>query len=253
MRIIFLGTNGWYSSPTGDTACILLDTKDQYIILDSGNGIYKLDNFIKEDKPIKLFISHFHIDHTSGLHTLVKFNFKQGIDIYAADGRRMDFETLVNPPYTIGHKNKPENIGIQKTEYRLHEFSELQEDNLEVSAIKLKHAYEDHGYRFEIDGKIISYTGDTGITENVFKLAENADVLISECTNKNTADDDKWGHLDPVQAATMARKANTKKLILTHFGANLYTSFEDRKWAEEEAKKIFENTTSASDLMEFEV
>lgn len=91
MKINFLGTNGWYSSPTGDTPCILIDSKNYYIVLDAGNGIYKLDNFIKEDKPILLLISHFHLDHTSGLHTLVKFNCKQGIDIYVAEGRKKRF------------------------------------------------------------------------------------------------------------------------------------------------------------------
>ena len=25
MKIIFLGTNGWYTSPTGNTPCILID------------------------------------------------------------------------------------------------------------------------------------------------------------------------------------------------------------------------------------
>ena len=115
MKITFLGTNGWYSSPTGDTPCILIDAKDQYIVLDAGNGIYKLDQYIKEDKPILLFISHFHIDHVSGLHILAKFDFKQGIDVYIGKGRTKDFETLVNPPFTLGYKPKPENVINLKT------------------------------------------------------------------------------------------------------------------------------------------
>jgi len=105
MKITFLGTNGWYSSSTGDTPCILIDSKDQYVILDAGNGIYKLDNHISENKPISLFISHFHIDHISGLHTLNKFKFKQGIDVYVGKGRTKDFETIVNPPFTVGYKS----------------------------------------------------------------------------------------------------------------------------------------------------
>lgn len=28
MRIIFLGTNGWYDTDTGNTVCILLESKD---------------------------------------------------------------------------------------------------------------------------------------------------------------------------------------------------------------------------------
>ena len=121
MKIVFLGTNGWYSSSTGDTPCILIDAKDQYVILDAGNGIYKLDNYIKDNNPISLFISHFHIDHVSGLHTLAKFNFKQGIDVYVGQGRSKDFQTLVNPPFTLGYLPKAENIENLKTEIRLYE------------------------------------------------------------------------------------------------------------------------------------
>lgn len=252
MKIIFLGTNGWYSSPTGDTPCILIDAKDQYIVLDAGNGIYKLDHHIKEDKPISLFISHFHIDHVSGLHTLAKFDFKQGIDVYVGKGRTKDFETLVNPPFTVGYKPKPENVFNLKTAIRLHELSENRQPiPFLVTAIQQQHAYVDHGYRINLEGKTIAYTGDCGFTDASRKLAKDVDVLICECSNKKTIHPDNWGHFDPTEAATLAHESNVKQLILTHFGAHLYTSLEDRKWAEEEAKKIFPNTIAASDGMEF--
>lgn len=252
MKIIFLGTNGWYSSTTGDTPCILIDAKDKYIILDAGNGIYKLDSYIKEDKPIALFISHFHIDHASGLHTLNKFEFKQGIDVYVGVGRSKDFETLVNPPFTVGYKPKPENIYNLKTQIRLHELSEKRENiPYPVVAIKQHHAYVDHGYRFELEGKLIAYTGDCGPTGQARKLAKNVDLLICECANKKTKQPDNWGHFDPTQAGTLAKECGVKQLILTHFGAHLYTKLEERKWAESEAQKIFPQTIAALDGMEF--
>ncbi|MBI2049560.1 MBL fold metallo-hydrolase [Candidatus Roizmanbacteria bacterium] len=254
MKIIFLGTNGWYSTDTGDTPCILIDAKDQYVILDAGNGIYKLDSFIKEDKPISMFISHFHLDHVSGLHTLKKLNFRQGIDVYVGVGRSKDFQTLVNPPFTIGFNPSPKNVYNLDTEIRLHELSENgQNIPFRASAIKQHHAYVGHGYRFVLEGKIISYTGDCGITDKALKLAKNADLLICECSNKKTTNPDPWGHFDPIQAGTLAKKANVKQLILTHFGAHLYTSLKDRKWAEKEAKKNFQKTIAARDGMEFDL
>lgn len=252
MKIIFLGTNGWYSSPTGDTPCILIDTKEQYIVLDAGNGIYKLDKYITENKPISLLISHFHLDHTSGLHILNKFDFTQGIDVYVGEGRAKDFKTLVNPPFTIGYKPQPENIYNLKTEIRLHELSENPQNiPFSVTAIQQQHGYIDHGYRMELEGKIIAYTGDCGFSDKAKKLAQDTDILICECSNKKTVEGDQWGHFDPLQAATLAREANVKQLILTHFGAHVYTTFEDRKWAEEEAKKIFPQTIAARDGIEF--
>ena len=43
MDIIFLGTNGWYDSPTGSTICTLISSEHYHILLDAGNGIYKAD------------------------------------------------------------------------------------------------------------------------------------------------------------------------------------------------------------------
>ncbi len=247
MKIIFLGTNGWYSSPTGDTPSILIDTKDHYLVLDAGNGIYKLDQFIKEDKPISMFITHFHLDHVSGLHTLSKFNFKQGIDIYVGKKRAKDFKTLVNPPFTVGYQPRPDNVGKLKTEVRLHELSETGANiPFKAYAIKQHHAYVDHGFRLELEGKIISYTGDCGFTDQARKLAKDSDVLICECAAKDNTETE-WGHLNATKAATLAKEANVKQLILTHFGAHLYLNLDDRKIAEEKAKKIFPNTIAAID------
>lgn len=254
MKIIFLGTNGWYTSSTGNTACILIDSKDYYVVLDAGNGIYKLDKYIKEDKPIFLFISHFHVDHVSGFHTLAKFKFKQGLVVCVAKGRKKDFETLVNPPYTLGFKRQAENVKNLSIDVRLHELSEDKNSlPFPASCIELYHAYKDHGCRFELDGKIVAYSGDTGICENSFKLAKNADVLIHECSWEAVPKGSKWGHVDPTLAAELAKKANVKQLILTHFDASVYTTFEKRDEAEKIAQRIFPNTTAARDDMTIEI
>jgi len=249
MKIIFLGTNGWYTSPTGNTACILIDSNNYYVVLDAGNGIYKLDKYIKEDKPIFLFVSHFHVDHVSGFHTLAKFKFSQGLNVCVAKDRKKDFDAFVNPPYTIGIKDKPENIGKLSYEIRVHELME-NNNNLPfpVSCVELFHAYRGHGYRFELDRKIIAYSGDTGICDNSVRLAKDADLLIHECSYYKYKDD-PWGHVDPIQAATLAKQASVKKLILTHFDASIYTTFEKRKEAEKKARKIFPNTIVAQDDM----
>ncbi len=247
MKVHFLGTNGWYSSPTGDTPCILIDSKDRYVIFDAGNGIYKIDKYIKENKPISLFISHFHIDHISGLHILNKFNFKQGIDVYMARGRKKDFNRFVNPPYTIGITKNKKNVYVLKTDIRLHEL-EKGENSIGFSVLtkKLYHAYDDHGFRIVLEGKTIAYSGDTSIVPNSFVIAKNADLLIHECSNINSPEN-SWGHTDPVQTAQFAKDACVKRLVLTHFGAHLYDTQDKRNIAERTAQKIFHNTIAARD------
>lgn len=255
MKIYFLGTNGWYTTPTGDTPCILIDSKDRYVIFDAGNGIYKIDRYIKENKPISLFVSHFHIDHVSGLHILNKFNFQQGIDVYFAKGRKKDFELLVNPPYMVGIDKNKVNVFELRTKIRLHELEEGDNEiRFPVRMKKLFHAYENHGFRIILEGKTIVYSGDTKIVPNGLLIAKDADLLIHECSNiVSPPEPNLWGHTDPVQTARFALDAGVKKLVLTHFGAHLYDTLEKRKEAEKKAQKIFPNTIAATDDLILEV
>ena len=101
MKIVFLGTNGWYSTPTGNTPCVLVDSEEYYIIFDAGDGIYKLDRYITSDKPIYLFLSHFHLEHIFGFHILSKFRFKQGINVYGQKGTRSILNQFIQHPFTV--------------------------------------------------------------------------------------------------------------------------------------------------------
>ncbi len=254
MKIIFLGTNGWYTSPTGNTPCVLIDSKTHYVIFDAGNGIYKLDEYIKEDKPIALFISHFHIDHVSGLHTLAKFNFPQGIDVYLPKGRKKDFDLLVAPPFTIGYTPNKANISNLATPIRVHELAEGEHTvGFNFQIIPLYHAYKNHGYRVRLEDKVIAYSGDTRVGPNSYVLAGNADVLIHECASLEREAGKDWGHVNSEEAAELAKKAKTRQLILTHFGADLYKTKDSRSEAEKKARKIFPNTIAAHDGMVIEI
>lgn len=118
---------------------------------------------------------------------------------------------------------------------------------------------------FEIDGKKVlledvsvfkkgqrvAFLMDTRVCDAAFALAENADLLISESTYlaAETEDAIKNGHLTSKQAAEIAKQANARKLVLTHFSQR-YNSTE--KFVSE-AKEIFENTVAVSDGEQIEI
>lgn len=248
MKVIFLGTNGWYDTEIGNTVCTLIETDDYFVILDAGNGFYKIDQYITntDKKPIYLFLSHFHLDHIVGLHTLNKSNFSQGIDIYGPPGTRKCFTTIVNQPYTLPIKQL-------KTEIRVNELDKKSAVPVNVEFRKLKHSSLCYGFRFILENKVISYCLDTGICENLLHLAKNADLLITECSYKSGMEDKSWPHLDPENAAQVARDSGAKKLSLIHFDASLYLTLKDRKKAEKQAQEIFRNTFTAVDNQEIDL
>lgn len=240
MKLIFLGTNGWFDTATGQTPCVLLETKKCYVIFDAGFGLTKIDQYIKKSKPIFLFISHFHLDHICGLHTLPKFRFKQPLTILGPKGATKILKSFISHPFTASIKELPFKIKLK--ELKPGEYNKP----FQFSCSELKHAVYNLGFRLEVDKKVITYCCDTGICKNDFILAKNSDVLIHECSFL-TGQKTTWGHANPEQAARLAKKAKAKKLILTHFDASLYLNKKSRKEAERIAKKIFIDTRAAFD------
>lgn len=94
-------------------------------------------------------------------------------------------------------------------------------------------------------GLKIVYTGDTKPCDNVVSIAENADLLIHDSTFLEPDESNSRFHATVKDAAKIAKKANVKELVLTHFSRR-YT---DIKELEDEAKNVFENTKAAYDFM----
>jgi ribonuclease BN (tRNA processing enzyme) len=240
MKIIFLGTNGWYDTKTGNTVCVLIETDREYLILDAGNGFYKIDRHIKTGKPICLFLSHMHWDHIVGLHILNKFDFPQGIDIYGARGIKRHLTTVIRQPFTASFK-------ALKTPVRLHELQPRISLPFPLIFKRLRHVSPCYGYRFTLEDKIIAYCTDTGPCKNLNLLAREVDLLIAECGYLSGQSRADWPHLNPESAARVALEAKAKRLALVHFDASLYKTFKHRDQAEQKAKKIFSNTLAARD------
>jgi ribonuclease BN (tRNA processing enzyme) len=224
MQIIFLGTNGWYDSNTGNTVCTLINTEKYHIILDAGNGIYKADRYIKDDLPVYLFLSHFHLDHTEGLHILNKFRFPS-LTIFGQRGTLAVLKTLVNQPFTVPLDRLPFPVTVRELSpgpYKL---------PFPLDCRFLVHADPCMGYRFDLDGRIIAYCPDTGACDNAVLLAEDADLLIAECAFLPGEESQVWPHLNPQAAADIARQARAARLALTHFDAGRYSSLSMRRAA----------------------
>ncbi|EBI2477694.1 ribonuclease Z [Listeria monocytogenes] len=102
-------------------------------------------------------------------------------------------------------------------------------------------------------GKIISIFGDTKATASELELALNADILVHEATFEGDKEKlaGEYMHSTTIQAASLAKKANVKKLILTHISSRY-----DRDASKElliEAQSVFENTEIAYDLAVFPI
>lgn len=243
MKVIFLGTNGWYDTPTGNTICTLIRAEHQDIILDAGIGLHKINQYIPAggEKPATLLLSHFHLDHIYGLHMLVKCRFPHGLVLCGPAGARQIIATVVNSPFTVSLDRLP----FATTVLEIPEETGRLSFSLDVKP--LLHSGLTLGYRIGIDGKVIAYCPDTGYCENAVALGRDADLLITECAYKSGQEVENWPHLNPETAARIAAEAGARKLVLTHFAADHYLSLDERRVSEKAAQAIFPNTLAAVD------
>ncbi len=254
MRLVFLGTNGWYATPLANTVCALIETPKRYIVLDAGDGIWRLDEYaVDSSKPIDIFLSHFHLDHTIGLHIQPKFRLmKNKIRIFGMPGTKKWLGALVASPYTASYDM------LRKSGFDV-QINELREgdnriDEYSVRCAPLVHADPCWGYRFELGGKTIAYCTDTGPCENLGALAKNADILITECgLMSGQPSSPSWPHLNPEMAAQAAKDAGAGHLYLTHFAANLCKTKGDRLQTQAAARRIFSASTAAVDRMSIRI
>ncbi|MCX6694660.1 MAG: MBL fold metallo-hydrolase [Methanomicrobiales archaeon] len=223
MRVIFLGTNGWYDSPTGNTCSVLIDAAESVIVLDAGFGLSKLDQYARTDRPVHLFLSHFHLDHIAGLHVLTKFRIPEGLTIYGQPGTTSILDRVVAEPFTIPLQDLPYPVRVE----------DLAEGDytkpFPLSCRFLVHASPCMGFRMEIEGKTIAYLPDTGYCPNAVLLARGADLVITECALRPGEHSVEWPHLNPETAVRIAREAGAARLALMHFDAVRYPSHTDRR------------------------
>jgi ribonuclease BN (tRNA processing enzyme) len=249
MKIHFLGTNGWYDTATGNTICILVRTEGHEIILDAGNGFHKIESQIAGTKARTghLFLSHFHLDHLEGLHMLNTLKSFDRLVIAGPAGTKKVINTLVNKPFTAPLEKLPYSVDVVELPEEDHRIS------FSLESAPLLHADLCLGYRITIGGKVLAYCPDTGYCENAVRLARNADLVITECAFRSKETDPAWPHLNPEEAARIAREAGAKKLALVHFDASRYRTIDDRKNAEKHARMIFPDTVATIDEMVVDV
>ncbi len=100
-------------------------------------------------------------------------------------------------------------------------------------------------------GQSVAFVMDTRPCQAAVELAAGVDLLVIESTYLSTEKDEAHdhGHMTAAQAATIAREAGAKKLVLTHFSQR-YQAIEPFI---EEARPIFGNVVAAKDGKRIEI
>jgi ribonuclease Z len=100
-------------------------------------------------------------------------------------------------------------------------------------------------------GRKVGISGDTRPTDKLAKFFKDCDVLVFESTygrDKQEKAIENW-HSTATEAATIAKKAGTGKLFLTHFSAR----YDETSLLVKEAREIHPDVEAADDLKAVEI
>lgn len=247
MNVTFLGTNGWYDTPAGNTCSVLIQSREYNIIFDAGNGIASADRYLDQNRPTYLFISHYHLDHIAGLHTIMKFRFRYPLCICGQPGIEEVLRSFVRDPFTVPFDRLPFPVRFLELREGLHQIP------FGVECRPLVHPVPVYGYAVMLDGKKVTFCTDTGTCPNAVILARNADLLITECGLKPGEESPGWPHLNPGQAIGIANAAGAGRLALVHFGPLQYPGKAERHKVQESYASQCPGLLAATDGQTIEV
>ncbi len=200
----------------GEQACssILIRNKNTAILVDCGIGSFmRLKKLGIQPTEIDfVFITHYHPDHLSDLVPLL---------FYLANSPVPHPKTLHiwGPPGLILLMSAFQTIygdWLETPVYQIHELSTspIITESFTLQWNRVLHSKQAVGYRFNFQGRIISFSGDSGYCPALVDLCASADLAILECSFPD--EQEKTGHLTPGLVARIADHAQVKQLIITH-------------------------------------
>lgn len=267
---------------------------DKTYMVDTGDGT--VEQMARAGLPLSgvraIFLSHLHVDHIGGLAAIIglrnQTEARDVLAIYGPPGTRELVAGLVaslQPSAKAGYgiPGKPwtppeKTVSVVE----LQDGETVRVDDMAVKAVQNTHydftpgSVEDCNYksfalRFDLPDRSIAYTGDTGPSEAVERLASGVDLLVSEmidmdatmarvARNSPNMPADVKGvmvqhltthHLTPEQVGAMAARAKVKALAVTHIAGGTPDAARTRAYAATIAKSFAGPVAIANDLDRF--
>jgi len=225
LRLTVLGSSGTYPAPGKACSGYLVVEGDTSLLLDCGPGVIaNLQVHATLEKLAGVIISHMHPDHFLDLVSL-RYALTYGdhhrprpLPVYLPPGGSEIWERVVAP---LDESGGSFSASFDLSEYEEGESYRLGSLDIQPSAVR----HYVSSYAFEVRaGARLVYSGDTGPCDELVRLARQADLFLCEATwlyeNDETPPRER-GHLTAREAGEIARKADVRRLLLTHISPDV--------------------------------
>ena len=268
--ILFLGTAGGpplHVDRSEPSTLLMVDGREYLIDCGIGTMRRMIEAGIRSEQVKTIFFTHLHADHDLGLADVMANDFlyapaddtTASINMYGPPQTKelvdaaFRFITMGFRPFAI---ESPGAHGSLASPFAAHEFNRnglvFQDNRIQVTAVENSHyalmttrqrrEMKSYSYRISTRHGVIVFTGDTGPSDDVARLAKGADVLVAEASYRDPEDLDRFvdsmaarfgwppkraerfrahfefEHLDAEKVGRLASKAGVKAVLLYHYG-----------------------------------
>jgi len=246
MKLTVLGSGVFKPKTARCPSGLALNVGDKTIIFDAGSGTFMrlIEAGIDYEEIDYIFVTHLHIDHVSDLLQYLWAyhpDRQKNLNLFGPPGLKKFYENLTKLASQFSHL--PFDVKVKEVD----EGDAISLPFFKIEVIRTEHVDElvSICYKVEANKKIFGYSGDTGYSGKLIQFFKDADVLVLECTTLN--EQPVKGHLVPKECAEIAKKAQVKKLVLTHLDLDL------EKVKEQCSENFHGEIVVAEDLMQVEV
>ena len=214
MQLTVIGCSGSFPGPDSPASCYLLEAEGFRLVIDMGNGaLGVLQRYAELFSVDAVCLSHLHADHCIDLSSY--WVARQ----YAPEGPRPPIP-VYGPQATTDRIAGicGENAESIRARFDVRQLSPqtLQIGPFRVTTERMNHPVETFGFRVEHAGWTVAYSADTGQTDALVRLAQDADLLLSEASFQDAENNPPDLHLTARQAGEYATRAGAGQLVLTH-------------------------------------
>lgn len=174
-----------------------------------------------------VFVSHFHADHFFGLPFLL-------LEYGYLTHRTSDL-TIIGPPGIEDRVRHLTELGypsllLKPQSYTCRYVDVIDGASGKVNGLQYRAVEVDHGgvglecfgFRVEIDGRSLAYTGDTRYCDQLMDLGREAEVLVTDCTYADGRGLPEHMSFTEVREL-QARLGGDTEFVLTHLGGDVDT------------------------------